>query len=41
MRENGEDVEGEEAKQPEEPKFQAFTGQGVSLGGPPPQDGVD
>lgn len=35
MKAKGEDVEGmpEENKQEEEPKFQAFTGQGVSLGG--------
>ena len=32
-------AEGEEQKKPESPKFKAFTGQGVSLGGGPEEKG--
>ena len=39
LEETGE--EGEEQKKPDSPKFMAFTGQGVSLGGDEPAKGVD
>ena len=37
LAETGED--GEEQKKPESPKFQAFTGKGISLGGDEPEKG--